>query len=88
MSRIERIDSGPAVEVTYDRMCEIVGLITPTRSESASTEYSALMCTAVIAMAASRGIAPTQENLSIMLHLMVEVVIPAVEEAIDGHHFN
>ena len=83
MSEVERIDSGPLVHQTYDRMVEIMALITPTQAASPQVEYSAMMCAAAIIMAAASGLEPTNEHCQRIMHLMAECIVPAIEAAVE-----
>jgi uncharacterized protein YfiM (DUF2279 family) len=69
----------PIEQDTYERMCEIVRLITSTQDKRAHVEYSALIAAAAMAMAASQGIAPTTDNLGRLGRLIARHVIPAIE---------
>jgi hypothetical protein len=84
VSTPERIDTGPLVDQTYDRMVEIMGLITGTQAASPVIEYSALMCAAATLMTVSQGMEPTMENCRRVMCLMAETVIPAIEAEVEA----
>lgn len=76
----ERIDRGQDVDECFDRMTEIIGLVTPTAHADARIEYSALLCAAAMIMTVHRGMEPTYENCTQILDIMAGEVIPAITE--------
>jgi hypothetical protein len=83
-SQAEYIQDGPDVDEVFDRMVEIVTLITPTQSKRSIVEYSALLCAGVSVAAVSAGVEPTRENLSRPLRLTCDEILPALERELNG----
>lgn len=67
------------IDETYDRMVQILDLITGTQAPELITEYSALLCAAAMLITLSRGIDPSQENCARVLHLVAGKFIPELE---------
>jgi hypothetical protein len=87
MSRPKRVSKGPLVGKTYDRMVEMMSLLTESQRADVRIEYSAFLCAAATTMAVSRGIDPTAENCSRIMRLMADKVIPEIETAVDALEF-
>jgi hypothetical protein len=77
--KFRRVATGPDVNVTYDRMVEIVSLIEPTKSLRPEVEYSALLGVAASIIAARMGIEPKPENTSAILSLLISKIVPELE---------
>jgi hypothetical protein len=75
---------GPLVGKTYDRMVEMMSLLTSSQQADVRIEYSAFLCAAATTMAVSRGIDPTAVNCSRIMRMMAEQVIPEVEALVDA----
>ena len=82
MDKVYREASGPRVSATYDRMAEIAGLIRTSHQTDPQVEYSALLGAAASVLAASMGIVPSQQNLQVILHIVANEMIPAIDDAV------
>jgi hypothetical protein len=80
--RPRRITTGPGVTPVNDRMHVIITAIAPTAAEDAITEYSALLCAAVMVMVSSAGIPYNATLLSRVLGAVVGKLTPVVDEII------
>jgi hypothetical protein len=78
------VTTGPDVDAVFDRMSEIMSLITPTRRDRTIVEYDALLCVTVLVAAASRGIEPTPDNLRRMLRIVCDRIVPALDAEFGG----
>lgn len=83
--KFRRVATGPDVNITFDRMVEIVGLIEPTKSERPEVEYSALLGVAASIVAAKMGIPPTPENTSAILTMLISKIVPELEAELKKH---
>ena len=77
--KIKRVNTGPDVDVTFDRMVEIVKLIKPTQHARSEVEYSALLGVATSIIAIEMGHQPTAANCSVILGIIMGKLVPELE---------
>jgi len=77
--KIERVSSGPDVGPCFDRMVEVMALLTPSSSGNAQIEYSAILGCGGMVMAASLGVEPSVANCSRILARVVKELVPILE---------
>jgi hypothetical protein len=78
-----RIDSGPLVDQTFERMMEIISAVDGTGHPNAEVEYSALFCAGVLVLCASKALDPDQERVQRVLRLVVNAIAPIVADEIE-----
>ncbi len=84
-TKITQVKDGPDVALVYDRVVEIIRLITPTQSTRAEVEYSALIGVATMIMTSHAGIEPTPENMSRIQRAVVTKIVPEIESELERY---
>ena len=70
------VDTDPGLrDATYDRMCEILQMITPTIGNDPEVEYSALFSAGALCLCVRMGLEANPENVQTILRCAIASII-------------